>query len=336
MKGFESILGQDGPIRIITRLLKKGKMPHAFIFTGIEGVGKRMAALALAMAANCTALPDQSNEDAKWACGVCRSCRKILSGSHPDLLIVAPDGPMIKIDQIRKLIQTLSLKPFEAKTRVVIIQESHTMNPAASNALLKVLEEPPNHTVLILTALQTSDLLPTIVSRCRQIRFNPLSQQTIQFLLEKNCRLSTDQAAMIAAMAGGSYTNAEAKSRSNWIQKRNWLIYEGGFDQPEKISQTPLQVLLAYSEKLAKNKDTALESLDIIMSWIRDLAVFHYTPEGIVNKDLADQIQAACDKKNSHDLFAMISAIEQAKKGIRANLNLRLALDMMMLKMASI
>ena len=336
MKGFESILGQDGPVRIITRLLKKGKMPHALIFTGIEGVGKCMTALALSMVANCTGPPGQRQEEANWACGGCRSCKKILSGNHPDVLVVEPEGPMIKIDQIRNLIQTLTLKPFEAKMRVVIIRSSHTMNAAAGNALLKVLEEPPNHTILILTALQTTDLLPTIISRCRQIRFNPLSQQNIQGLLEKNCRIEANQAAIIAAMSGGSYTRAEMKCRSNWIQKRKWLIHEGGFDHPEKIKKISIQVLLAYAEKLAKNKDTALESLDIIISWLRDLAVFRYQPESIVNKDMAAQIRGACDEKNSHDYFKMISAVEQAKKDIRSNLNLRLCLDMMMLKMARI
>ena len=341
MKGFESILGQDGPIRILTRLLKMGKMPHALVFTGIEGVGKRMTATALAMAANCSAAPDASDaasEDGniQWACGTCRSCRKIRSGNHPDILSVAPAGPMIKIDQIRDLIQTLSLKPFEAKVRVVVIDQSHTMNPAAGNALLKVLEEPPDQTILILTSPQTTDLLPTIVSRCRQIRFNPLSQQHIQSLLEKNCKIESRQAAVAAAMAGGSYTRAVDKSKAGWVQRRRWLIDCGGFDSCSKIKDMPVQQLLAYAEKLSKNKEAALASLDIITSWLRDLAVFRYRPESVVNKDLENQIQTAAREKSSHDIFKMVAVVEQAKKDIQANLNLRLCLDMMMLKMAQI
>ena len=107
------------------------------------------------------------------ACGQCQPCRQILANSHPDIISVKPQGDTLRINQIRELLGLLAMKPHSAKHRVVIIAESHTMNPEAANALLKVLEEPPANTTLILTAAQKSDLLPTILSRCRHIGSSP-------------------------------------------------------------------------------------------------------------------------------------------------------------------
>jgi len=197
VSGFESIIGQDRPIRILTAFLHKGTIPHALLFTGIEGVGKERAAVALAMAFNCA--ENRSGSDAAGVdlrrsdhadanrpftikpCGICKSCRKIDSDNHPDIIRLKPSGPFIKIDQIRALCQTLAMKPYEAGMRVVIISEAQAMNPAAGNALLKMLEEPPARTILILVAAHPSDLLPTIVSRCQHIRFNPDHDGSIAF-----------------------------------------------------------------------------------------------------------------------------------------------------------
>ena len=352
MGGFESILSQEGPVRILTRLLEKEKIPHAFLFTGIDGVGKRMTAMTFAMALNCTGAENTSDTrpgglekdspsinagtGSERPCGVCRSCRKIQAGSHPDILIVEPDGAMIKIQQIRNLIQTLALKPYEAGVRTAIIGQSHTMNPAAGNALLKILEEPPYRTILILTAPQTRDMLPTIVSRCRQIRFNPLSQQHIQFLLEKNQQMDGVKARIAATMAGGSYSNAVIKCRDNWVNHRHWLLAGGGFDRPDMLNRMTPQVLLAFSEKLAGNKDLALASLGVIALWLRDLMVWRYKPDSVINKDLKDRIREAARTRTVSQLAGMLDAVIQARRDIRANMNVRLSLDMMMLKLARI
>ena len=187
MPGFESIIGQDRPIRILTTFLQNGTVPHALLFTGIEGVGKQSAAVTFAMACNCTGdfsenkfewrdnrtADDHSTADPRHItnpCGNCKPCRKIESKNHPDIIRIKPSGVFIKIDQIRALCQTLAMKPYEAGIRVVLISDAQAMNPAAGNALLKVLEEPPTGTILILVANHTADLLPTIVSRCRHIR----------------------------------------------------------------------------------------------------------------------------------------------------------------------
>ncbi|MGD9324924.1 MAG: DNA polymerase III subunit delta', partial [Desulfobacterales bacterium] len=243
MIGFESIIGQDRPIRILTTFLQNGTVPHALLFTGIEGVGKQSAAVAFAMACNCTgnisenitkreynrAADEHGNANRRRImipCGSCRSCRKIESKNHPDIIWIKPSGVFIRIDQIRTLCRTLAMKPYEAGMRVVLISDAQAMNPAAGNALLKVLEEPPTGTILILLANHTGELLPTIVSRCRQIRFNPISKRQMETVLVRKHGLDPENAMIIASMAGGSFSQALHMDSTNWINRRNWLISE--------------------------------------------------------------------------------------------------------------
>ena len=140
MPGLESLINQERPIRILTTLLRNRTLPHAFLFTGTEGVGKQAAAIALATACNCQEknpglmAEDRSNHDsdkpsvkpdftALDSCGVCKSCKKIESGNHADIIRIQPSGSFIKIAQIRALVHTLTLRPYEAKIRVVVISD---------------------------------------------------------------------------------------------------------------------------------------------------------------------------------------------------------------------
>ncbi len=176
----------------LSTILQKGNIPHALLFSGIEGVGKQTAAMMFAMVCNCQQLPVDSDQSGpgNWLMAAdnctCKSCKKIESGNHPDIHMVEPSGSFIRIDQIRSLCHALAMKPYEARMRVVIISNAQAMNPEASNALLKALEEPPDRTILIITAIQLSDILPTIVSRCQHIRFSPIPQKKLEaFLIEK-------------------------------------------------------------------------------------------------------------------------------------------------------
>lgn len=350
MKGFESILGQDKALRILSRFIQKGKIPHALLFTGIEGIGKQMAAIAFAMACNCERISSnlfvineknigserrnsEVGDDLTGPCGLCRSCKKILSGNHPDIVIITPIGPTIKIAQIRDVLKILSLKPYEARVRVVVILKSHTMNPAASNALLKVLEEPPDNSILILTTPNASDLLSTIVSRCRNIRFNPLLKNDIIRLLEQNYKIDYEHASIISNMANGSYTRALDMSKSNWIAHRKWLILASGLENPEMLTKIPKNLMLAFSEKLAKNKETVLNSLDIIKMWLRDLLIWRYSPDKIINKDLSEKIRHASQKIHVNLLLKYIEEVDQTQRDIKENMNLRLCLDVLMMKL---
>lgn len=270
-------------------------------------------------------------------CGDCASCRKIMSGSHPDIISITPSGPFIRIAQIRTLCKILSMKPYEAKFRIVIISDAQTMNPESGNALLKVLEEPPDRTILILTAIQTSELLPTVLSRCQHIRFNPIPRDDLEALLIEKEGFDPNEAKIMAVLANGSFSKARFLRRplkqTDWTHWRNWLLSASGLYQPETVSSKPVSFLLAFAEQLALNKEILLDALAVLISWLRDLVICKFCPEKIINKDLADEIQAVSPTVTVASLLSKIDAIQTAQKSIQANANLRLTLDTMIIKL---
>ena len=309
-------------------MLRRDALPHALLFCGIEGVGKAQAALLLAMALNCSAAAGEG------PCGECRTCRSLQAGKHPDLLTVAPEGPLIRVAQVRQLCATLAMKPYAARTRVVIIKDARAMNPEAANALLKVLEEPPQRTLLILLATQTGDLLPTIVSRCQQLRFGPIPRPTLQALLTEVHGVDPDAAALAAAISGGSLTRALRCSQVDWRARRSWLIAAIGLDHPEMLSNRPLELLLAVAEKLAGQKDWIPEALDLIVAWLRDLLIFRHAPGRLINQDQAALVDRASGRLPDEALLQRIQAVSSAQRQIAANLNPRLVLERLMLQLA--
>ncbi len=340
MSGFKLIAGQKLPHKILTAILEKGSIPHAFLFLGIEGVGKEAAAMTFAMACNCKgrdqamAAPGLNNTCKPYdevPCGTCKPCKKILSGNHPDILHIRPSGSQIKISQIRSLIHTLSLKPYEANLRIIIIYNAHLLNPAAGNALLKLLEEPPDRTIFILTSIQTSDLLPTIVSRCQHIRFRPIPVQELLAILNTEYQTSPEEANRIASMAGGSLSKALAMKQSKWIHLRTWMLNELGL-----LSLRPVGSLLAFAEKLSKNKETLLLSIEIILYWLRDLIIFKYDPEKIINTDLTDKIRFISNKNDATNILEMIKDAESIQKKVLTNINIRLTMEIFILRLAKI
>jgi DNA polymerase-3 subunit delta' len=333
--GFDSIIDQERPIRILTSLLVNGTVPHALLFTGIEGVGKKTAAVALAMACNCTG-QEAGTEAARTPspgavepCGECAACRKIAGGAHPDILRVSPAGAMIKIDQIRELCQVLTMRPYEARVRVVIIADAHTLNPAAGNALLKMLEEPPARTVLILTAPQTGDLLPTIVSRCRHIRFKPIARHHLAAILTRVYGVDPPEASLTAALAGGSLTRALTMRQGRWLQRRRWLMA-----QLAALPRQSTAALLALAEKLSQDRENLPDTLDLIASWIRDLAVARYAPEHLIHQDLREALVAISQTLSLESLTNTMRALQDTRRRIQANANPRLTLEALFVKMA--
>ena len=341
-------MGQQKPIKLLTTLLRNGTIPHALLLSGIDGIGKQLTAMTFAMACNCMDLEtgylcedenslhtSQNRYAGTNPCGSCKSCRKVQSGNHPDIIVVEPSGSYIKIGQIRALCHTLAMKPLEARLRVVLISDSQAMNSAAGNALLKVLEEPPDRTILILTARHPSDLFPTILSRCQHIRFNPISRESIVTILIEKEGVHPDNAEIIATMANGSLSKALSMvglpNKNNWIHQRNWLINE-----IDSLSLKPIGSLLAFAAKLSKNKEMLPEFLEMIQSYLRDLVVCKYCPEKIINRDLQSKIQNRSQKMTTVSLLSQISMVQSAQKDMRTNANLRLTLEVLIMRLAAV
>lgn len=317
MSEFEKILDQERPIERLKTFLRKGTLPHALLFTGNDGVGKQTCALAVAMACNCLNPEGQTDP-----CGRCASCVKIKSGAHIDIIRVKRDGQSIKIDQIRDLGKTLILKPYQAKTRVVIISGVRDMTPPAGATLLKMLEEPSGNDIFILTTPRASELLPTILSRCHRIRFNPISSSSLAGLIIKHKGISVEQAEKIVAMANGSFSRAVLLCETGWIKKRDWIINE-----ISALDFRPMGLVLAFAEKLSRNSGSIGESFEIILSFLRDLIIGKHDPSKLINKDMAGSILKLSETVSTDDVMRKIGLIGVAQNKINKNANVRLVLE---------
>ncbi|HSH13770.1 MAG TPA: DNA polymerase III subunit delta', partial [Desulfurivibrionaceae bacterium] len=215
---ISEVLGQEKAKNLLRRAAGGGRLAHAYLFRGMSGVGKKSLARAFGNYLNCLEpLPEQD------ACGHCPSCRKLRSGNHPDRLLIEPDGAAIKIAQIRELKHALTFPPLEARLRIVLVCDVHTMRREAANSLLKILEEPPPGNLLILTGDGASEILPTITSRCQQIPLSPLPLAQVARELEAD-GIEADSAATLAALGGGSLGQARQLATLDLLELRRKVV----------------------------------------------------------------------------------------------------------------
>ncbi|MEK7482318.1 MAG: DNA polymerase III subunit delta', partial [Patescibacteria group bacterium] len=172
------LIGHHKQRQYIRTLAQSGKLPHALLFAGERGLGKKTAALEFAMALNC-----QNTTAGQKPCFVCRACSDIQKNQYPDLAIVEPEKKEIQISQTRDLIWRLSLRPYNSVLKIAVIDDAHLMNSEAQNCLLKTLEEPSGQALLILISDQPSTLLSTILSRVEKINFYPVAKKEIETVL---------------------------------------------------------------------------------------------------------------------------------------------------------
>lgn len=263
---FTTIIGHDRRIGILKRALAGGTLAHAYLFSGEEGIGKKMTALALAAAANC------AQAGANGACGICPSCRKTAAGTHPDVHLLAPDGDEIKIDQVRQAQADLSLRPFEGAKKILIVDGAESMNDASANALLKTLEEPPGESVIILVSTMPQGLLPTIRSRCQEVRFLPLPRRVLAQALRERRGLSEADAWFLAAIARGSIGRGLEMDAAVERQARDEFgaLVSG-------LAELGPGELLSLADALSKDRERFDRLIEIGVERFRDRAVYRLT-----------------------------------------------------------
>jgi DNA polymerase-3 subunit delta' len=327
---FGEIIGHTRQIRILQSALKAGKLPHAYLFEGQDGVGKRKVALALAQAVQC----ERHGED---ACGKCLPCQKVEDYIHPDVWWLAPEKNSIRIDVIRELQKDMSFEALEGNHRVVIIDEAEKMLHNAANAMLKILEEPPSATTMVLITPTPQQLLPTIVSRCQRLAFGPLTKEMARKVIAKHMEDDQRVVNLLASLSGGSPGRAMAFGRELFLDERPRFIEWVG-----RCSLDRVQDIFQLSEKLDKKSeksDTKREEilfyLEILRGWYRDVAVYHVTQnsEQLVNADLVAGIQKASEQIPLRLAISRFETIGETLRDLERNANVRLALDTMLLKL---
>lgn len=312
---FTQLLGQDKAKRLLRRSLAAERIPHAYIFKGPEGVGKRLFARGVAAAVNCR---DGSRVG---ACGICSSCKKFRSQNHPDFLLIRPEKGVIKIDQIRRLTRELSYPPYESALRVVVIEDVQTMRREAANSLLKTLEEPPDNNLLILTAEASQAILPTLTSRCQVIPFAQLKMdETVTILVSHG--IDRDVAVLLARLSEGSPGRALLFQKTDMIVL--WREIVAFLSDPAVDVDRDVGVLLGYAEKMAALKEELPVLLGLLKIWMRDL---------LMGKDGQNVVEPHLQQWDSPDLLARLQAVDQAERELARNCNRNLICEVLLFKL---
>lgn len=331
--GFQDILGQEDAVLVLSRSLENDRLAHAYVFSGPDGVGKALTAFVLAEALLCSDGPGD-HRAANRACGVCPACRKVAARSHPDLIIleVLPDKKEISIDQVRDAQSAVSLRAYEGRKKVLIVNAADRLNSSAANAFLKTLEEPPEDTIIILVTSQPHLLIPTIRSRCQEVRFRPLSDETIaRFLVERKGH-DRAQAAMLAAVSGGSLGKALAGEPGEAASRRDSAI-----DVLMRVAAEPMEERTTLAEGLAKGEGEAealIEWADLV---VRDLLMASIgRTDRLVNVDRAEDLGRIAETIPASALFGLAEEIGRARTALRARGNPRLVMDVFLQSAAAI
>ncbi len=342
---FDQLTGNARVKAALKRMLVAGRLPGALLFVGEEGIGKKLFALEVARALNCRSPKDYE------ACGVCSSCvraaklnypvrddadewTQIIWTDHPDVGLVIAPRRVLRVEQMRQIEKEANYRPFEGKARVFLIDEADKLNDASANALLKVLEEPPKTSYLILITARPAMLLPTILSRCQMIRFSPLAPAEIETYLTKNNLVDSKTARLRARAAGGSMGRALSGDLATFTSQRKAML---AVLRALVVSDDRAQ-LLRSAEQLneAQYKDEFEERLDVLETLIRDAWMLSLGVEQrqLVNEDLAPELKEIANELDSSRAGDWILQIEDMREQLIVNINRKVTTDALFLVMA--
>ena len=347
-----AVIGQKVPRNVLLRALTHKRLAHAYLFHGPDGVGKEAMALHLAQSIVC----DQSEEG---ACGTCSHCKKVASLQHVDLTYVFPApasmkpedeqeilesivndpyyrhrpwaNPSISIERIRQIRQTSAMTSYEGRGKVVIIAEAEAMTQEAANALLKILEEPPPETTIILTSARPTLLLPTITSRSQMIRFEPLHNEEIERALIDRKQISEEQARLISRVANGSYRMAldwleeDLDVRRDTVLEILRTVIKNDYEQIELVEELTTK----FDKKIIK------EYLKLMLLWFRDVHLLQhcedtkYLETQLTNYDRLDVLQNFLGAFESIDFEEVVGELEQAIIRVNRNIQTNLVLTVL-------
>lgn len=323
---WKTIVGHEENIARLRAMLREGKLPHAMLFTGPEGVGKRRVAQALAAALLC--------EREEGSCGLCPSCRALLQENHPDFHMVLPESRgksarIIRMEQIRELQGEIARLPILSGRRAVIIDDAELMNDAAANSLLKTLEEPVGDVTFLLISGRRSSLLDTIVSRSMPVGFGMLSVEAVAELLARE-GVPAEEARELALLSDGSIGRAGKLRAGDGMSLRN--------DAAEFLWQLGT---MSMDEVWCRGKSMGEWERERVSGWLsylgmlfRDMLVLCCggSSELLYHQDLCPQILGALADFPEGRIFSMLRLVKETQHRLQSNVNLRLHMEGFLIK----
>jgi DNA polymerase-3 subunit delta' len=348
---LRDIVGHRRLVTLLSRAIARGTLPPSLLFAGPDGIGKRRVALAIAEVVNCLTpkgpgvvagaglgetAPDTLALD---ACGECASCKRIARGVHLDVIVIAPgDSGSIKIEQVRDVIDRADYRPFEGKRRVVIIDDAEALVPAAQNALLKTLEEPPSASIFILVSSMPDALLPTVVSRCPRLRFAPLPAAEVATVLIDHHEYTEADARAAAADADGSIARALAADSTDLVEAR-----EGAERLLEHAARgtDPVRRLDAAKDLITTRGGTPAEReqlgalLRALSSLLRDVSILALGGDRrmIGNTDLEPRLASLARAYDARRTEQAYGAVDEALLALKGNASPKVVADWLVLQL---
>jgi DNA polymerase-3 subunit delta' len=342
--GWNTVFGHEWAIELLSGAFANGKLAHAYLLTGPANIGKTILARTFAQVLNCQEIDPANGNSGKdlSPCQVCRPCQLIARDAHPDVRLIEPElstsgrTETLRIEQVRTLQKELALAPYEGRYRVAILTRFEKASSGAANALLKTLEEPPDRVVLILTADSADTLLPTIVSRCQPLALRPLTVEKVEAALLFQWNATEKQAHELACLTNGRLGLAvkllSEPEHFKWRQQKLDLL--------EELLQLDRTRRFQHADKLASHREieTLSETLELWQSWWRDVVLMAASQTGtpsITNINRIDRIRAASAEYGLATATQAMRAIQRTLWQLDRNANTRLALEVLMLDLAS-
>lgn len=324
--GFEEILGNEMVKDHFKKAIQNHKISHAYILTGEAGMGRKSIANAFAMTLLC-------EKGGSEPCMMCHSCKQVMSGNHPDLIYVTHEKQgNIGVDDVREQINdTIMIRPYSSYYKIYIVDEAEKMTVQAQNALLKTIEEPPSYAVIILITTNQEAFLPTILSRCVQMKLKPLKDFTIKSYLTQNLHIAEKDADICAAFARGNLGKAIHLASSDEFKE----LFQKVMVLVKNVGTMDISMLLDCIREMKEQNFDIGEVLDLMQLWYRDVLMFKVTKDMnlLIFKDEYKMINETGEKVDYAGLEAILAAIDTARTRLNANVNMELAMELLLLTM---
>lgn len=326
MAGFKDIIGHEMIKDHFQKAIEYHKVSHAYILSGEQGMGRKTLAKAFAM----TLLCEKSDKE---PCMECHSCKQILSGNHPDVIWVTHEKPnSIGVDDIREqLNDTIQIKPYSSAYKIYLVEEAEKMTVQAQNALLKTIEEPPSYAVILLLTTNPDAFLPTILSRCVQLKLKPLKDVVVKEYLIQSLGVEESQAEIYAAFARGNLGKAIHLAESEDFKR----MYDEILHMLKHLKEADISELLDYIHKLREENLDIYSCLDFMQMWYRDVLMYKTTKDInlLIFKDEFSTIKSMSTVSGYEGLERILEAIDKARIRLDANVNTELVMELMLLTM---
>lgn len=321
---FKSVIGQKEAVEILEDEIIKDRISHAYLFSAKSGTGKSKLAFEFAKANFC-------QEAAADSCGSCINCRKMDHHNHPDFKVISvlEGKSSISIDQIRELKKEIAYKPYESEHKIYIIESAEKMSKEAANSLLKTLEEPPSFATIILLVEDSGKLLPTIVSRCQQIKLKNVAHQKIkELLIDKG--LSKSRAEILSRTAAGSPGRAlDALELDNYFEERKNI-----YDFLKDITSKNTMEIFQITAKLSSLINSDFPCFNLLSDWYRDIMMIKQDYlDAVINKDYLEELKGLSLEMTQQKIIKNLELIDKTEEYISRNVKEELSLEVLFFKL---